>query len=61
MKDKFLGHTVKIRLLKKRPDPWAGHRGKVVCVVRNKRIKHYIVQFQDDWCYFRSKTLKIDE
>ena len=52
---------VKIKLNKKFPDPYAKQRGEVVCVVREKKFKHYIVQFQDDWSYFRRRLLKIDE
>lgn len=61
MKNKLLGHMVKVRRNKKYPDPYAGQRGEVMCVVRSGRFKIFIVQFENDWFYFHYKQLKIDE
>ena len=55
MKDKWLGHTVKII----GEDIWKGQRGKVVAKVRVNRYKDYIIQFKKDWSFFRSKELKL--
>ena len=57
MTDKLIGHMVIII----KDDPWTGKRGEVVCCVREGRVKEYIVQFKNTWCYFRAKNLKVAE
>ena len=61
MKNKLIGRTVKVRKNKKYPDPYEGEKGTVVYVVRNGRAKDYIVQFPNDWSYYRGKQLKVVE
>lgn len=58
MKDKLLGHMVRV----KKPEVEFEEKcGEVVCVVREGRTKEYIVQFSNCWSYYRAKKLKIDE
>lgn len=61
MKNKLLGHMVRVRCAKERPNAYAGERGEVVYVARQGLKKHYIVQFESGWCWFSGKDLRIDE
>ena len=58
MKDKLLGHMVKIT---DKDDPWYRQRGEVIAQVRDCRGIEYIIQFSNRWTYARGKHLKIDE
>ena len=58
MKDKWLGHMVRIT---KNGEPWDGQRGEVVCRVHEGRRKIYIVQFPTDWNFFGAGEMRIDE
>ena len=58
MKHKLLGKMVKIKSWnKKYPDPYEGEQGKVVCIVRERRFRYFIVQFENEWSFFRSRSL----
>lgn len=58
-KDKWLGHTVRIK--KGVLGYGTGLRGEVVCQVKERKRIAYIVQFQDDWCYYYAKDLRLDK
>jgi len=56
-KEKWLGNKVKVK------DSYCGYNtggtGKVVCIVKRKGVKEYIVQFKDDWCHYYERDMEV--
>ena len=55
IKDKWLGHMVRVEFEN------GDEIGEVVYMVRNGRLKVYIVQFKHGWCWYSPKEMRLAE